>query len=211
MSLFRKRRNINIIPLGQNCMPRTILTRWKVKPLKIQGEPSYPFDMAVFGMKEVTKTLRTDFSEFFNDLEYNGKFWIKAPNCIEFSHDKRFGKNDKDKLINQYLNRIENFQKAMKSATPVLFVQMPGDSEDIMSQYAQILRIRGGRPFAIAIIDTHDVVHNISLENVYVLKLPFPADDYASNWWKREYYTSVKGKIFEQRIAMFCNSIIDEM
>ena len=73
----------------------------------------------------------------------------------------------------------------MKSATPVLFVQMPGDSEDIMSQYAQILRIRGGRPFAIAIIDTHDVVHNISLENVYVLKLPFPADDYASNWWTR--------------------------
>ena len=211
MNLFKKKNEINIIPLGQNCMPRTILTRYNVKPRKIFGEPSYPFDMAVFGMKEVTKSLKTDFAEFFNDLEYNGKFWIKAPNCIEFSHDKRFGINDKDKLISCYLKRIENFFRAVKSATPVLFVQMPGDSEDIMEQYAQLLRLRGGREFEVAIIDTHDIVSNVKFDNIHVLKLPFPTDDYQQNWWKKEYYNSTKGKIFEQRICEFCKEIMDKM
>ena len=211
MDLFKKKNKVNIIPLGQNCMPRTILTRYKVKPAKIFGEPSYPFDMAVFGMKEVTKSLRTDFAEFFNDLQYNGKYWIKAPNCIEFSHDKRFGQNDKDKLIDCYLNRIENFQRDIKSATPVLFVQMPGDSEDIMEQYAQLLRLRGGREFEFAVIDTYDIVKNINLDNVHILKLPFPTADYEANWWRKEYYNSVKGKIFEQRICEFCNNLINKM
>ena len=82
-----KNTKIEIIPLGQNCIARTVLTRWKIKPRKIMGEKTYPFDLAVFGMQEITKCLKTDFKEFFNDLEYNGEYWFKSPNCIYFMHD----------------------------------------------------------------------------------------------------------------------------
>lgn len=34
-----------IISLGQNCLPRTILTRWNIKPSKAQGELSCPFNL----------------------------------------------------------------------------------------------------------------------------------------------------------------------
>ena len=70
-----------IIPLGQNCMPRTILTRWGIKKRKFFGELTYPFDFAVFGMPEITKTLKTDFNEFFNDFMHLFK---KFANCTIF-------------------------------------------------------------------------------------------------------------------------------
>ncbi len=82
--MLNNKRKVNIIPLGQNCMPRTILTRWGVKAPKILGEPTYPFDIAVFGMPEITKTLQRDFNEFYDNWEHNGKLLVKSPNFIEF-------------------------------------------------------------------------------------------------------------------------------
>ncbi len=209
MSILK--RKINIIPLGQNCMPRTILTRRGIKPPKILGEPSYPFDMAVFGMPEITKTLRTEFSEIFHNLEYNGKYWIKAPNCIEFSHDKQFGKDDLYNLIDLYSKRIVNFQRAIKDRTPILFVQIPGDCEDVNAQYFQLLRMRQNRPFKMAVIDTEDVVKEVKYADIRVLKLKYPKDDYKTNWWKKEYYKSAEGEKFEKEIADFCKNIINEI
>lgn len=190
-------------------MPRTILSRQKVKPTKIMGEITYPFDLAVFGMKEITKSLQTDFNEFFDDLEYTGKYWIKAPNCIEFSHDKCFGKDDKDKLIALYKKRIQNFWQAMFDETPILFVQILGEDEDINAQYAQIVRLRYNRPFKIVVIDTQDVLHQIvEFEDIPILKLPYPKPDYKQNWWRKEYYNSKEGKLFEKQIADFCKTIL---
>ncbi len=192
-------------------MPRTILTRRGVKPSKIFGEPTYPFDLAVFGMPELTKTLKTEFSEIFHNLEYNGKYWIKAPNCIEFSHDKQFGKDDLYKLIDLYSKRIVNFQRAIKDTKPILFVQIPGDCEDVNAQYFQLLRMRQNRPFKMAVIDSEDVVKEVKYSDIRVLKLKYPLENYKENWWKKEYYASPDGEKFENQIADFCRKIIDEM
>ncbi len=209
--MFKKKNKVNIIPLGQNCQPRTILTRWKIKPKKLQGELTYPFDLAVFGVKEVTKSLRTDFAELFDDLEYNGNYWIKAPNCIEFSHEKNIGKNDKEKLINLYKKRIENFRKVTTDETPVLFIQILGEDEDINNLYAQLLKIRGKNPFKLIIVDTHNIVFDTKYDDVYLIKSAFPSEEYKKNWWKKEYYNSPKGKIFEKTITDECKTIIEEL
>ena len=212
MDFFKKRRKVNIIPLGQNCMPRTILTRWKVKPSKIMGEVTYPFDLAVFGMPEITKSLKTDFYEFFDDLEYTGKYWIKAPNCIEFSHDKNLGIKDKEKLVSLYKKRIKNFWSAMFDDTPILFVQILGDDEDVYAQYAQLLRLRPNKPFKIALIDTQDIIkEEIKYDDICLLKLPYPKEDYKQNWWRKDYYNSKEGKRFEKQIADFCRNIAEDL
>ena len=131
-------KKINIIPLGENCIPRTILTRWKVKPAKLFGELTFPFDLAVFGMLEVTKTLKTDFNEMFDNLKYKDGYWYKAPNCIYFYHDRRFKQEDKQELMDLYNKRIKNFRKITSDDTPVLFVQLTGDCEDVDNQYLEL-------------------------------------------------------------------------
>lgn len=210
--MIRTQKKIKIIPLGQNCMPRTILTRWKVKPSKFFGEPSYPFDLAVFGMPEITKSLRTDFNEFFNDLEYNGDFWIKAPNCIYFSHDKKFKENDKYQIIQQYSKRIENFKKAIQDNSPILFIQILGDSEDVFEQYKELKRIRNFKPFKFLVIDTQGVFkEELVYEDLTVKKIPYPTDNYKDNWWKKEFYNSPDGKTFEKQIVDFCVDSINSL
>lgn len=199
---------INIIPLGQNCMPRTILTRWGLKSRKIFGEVTYPFDFAVFETREITYSIKTDFEEFLYNLNFRNdrQIWVKEPDCIEFVHETKFKSNDKEKLINKYLERIENFRQAMKSETPVIFVQVLGDCSDIENLYIELKRIRGNYPFQFAVIDTQNITTPV--KGIEILKLPFPSDEYRQNWWKKEYYDSPLGRDFEKKIADFCGEII---
>ena len=203
-----------IIPLGENCIPRTILTRYGIKKHKIFGEKTYPFDFAVFGMKEITKSLKTDFKEVFDDLEFveagKNSYWKKLPECIFFYREKNIGKNDTGKLIRTYEKRFKNFRKAMLSKLPVLFVQIIGDCEDIENQYKELRLLRDGRPFKIVVIDTQDIIKNNYYEDdIKILKLLYPSEEYKLNWWKKEYYESDEGKKFESAIAEFCRNIIE--
>ena len=193
------KKKIQIISLGQNCIPRTILTRHGIKPRKIWGELTYPFDLSIFGTIEVTKSLKTDFNEFFFDLNYQNdkKYWVKEPNCIQFVHDAK----DKKELIKTYMKRIENFKNEMKNPLPILFVQLLEDDEDVENLYNELVRLREDRPFKLLIIDTQDIV---TFEKAEILKLSFPSEEYRNNWWKKEFYNSKEGKIFEKTICDFC-------
>ena len=71
-------------------------------------------------------------------------------------------------------------------------------------------RLRENKPFKMAIIDTQNIVNNPILENIYVLKLPFPNEKYKNNWWKKEFYNSHIGKQFEKQIANFCLEILKQ-
>lgn len=205
------KKKVEIIPLGQNCMPRTILTRWKVKPKKLFGEFTFPFDLAVFETREITKSIKTDFSEFFFNINYreDSKIWAKEPDCIEFVHEKCFRENDKAKLIDKYLKRIENFRSVMKSSEPLLFVQILGDCDDTNNLYQVLSDLRGENPFRFAVIDTQNITkaHN----GIDILKIEYPSYDYKKNWWKKEYYTTLEGVNFERKIAEFCRKITDEI
>lgn len=199
---------VEIIALGQNCMPRTILTRWGIKPKKIFGELSYPFDFAVFETREITRSIKTDFEEFLFNLNYckDKKVWAKEPDCIEFVHETNFKENDKEKLVNKYLKRIENFKTTMKNPNPIIFVQILGDCSDIENLYNELKNKRKGYPFKLIVVDTQNITKPIV--GINVLKLPFPSVEYKQNWWKKKYYSSREGKIFEKQICDFVSDVI---
>jgi len=204
-------RNENkIIPLGQNCMPRTVLTRFKIKPAKKQGELTYPFDLAVFGMREITKILKNDFSEFFSNLEYNGKIWIKRNtadennNCIEFHHEKNLKVKDRDKLIQIYTARIENFRNAVMQDNPIIFFQITSDVLEAENQYNELKRIRADKPFKFLIVNTGFSIPAVEKQDLYILNLPFPCPSYEKFWWKKEYYDTPYGRLYEEKMADFC-------
>lgn len=213
--MFFRNKKVEIVSLGQNCIPRVILTRNGLKPKKWMGELTLPFDLAVFGVFEVTKSIKSNFSEFFDDLVFkdeNGqKCWVKEPECIRFIHGKKLNSIDKEELIATYQKRFQNFRTVINDPKPVLFVQIISSDEDIVNLYYQILKLRFDKPFKIAIIDTQDVVKDCKIQDVSILKLPFPSEDYKNNWWKRKYYSSNEGKNFEKQICDFCSDLINKL
>lgn len=207
---FKRNKKVQIISLGHNCIPRTVLTRAGIKPRKLQGELTYPFDLAITGVFEITKNLKNDFKEFLYNLNYRKDegFWVKEPDCIKFVHDKKFKFKDKEKFIKTYEKRIENFRKEIKNPIPILFIQIVEKDEDVQNLYNELARLRGDYPFKLAIIDTQD---KVNFEKAYILKLPFPSEEYRQNWWKKEYYNSPEGIAFEKSICDFCLKIKEEL
>lgn len=205
-----------IISLGLNCLPRVILTRWGLKKTKDKGELSMPFDLAVFETFEVAKNLADDFEFFFENLQYTkekklfGKsYWAKYPDLIKFIHEKSFKKSDKYKLLDMYNNRIKNFKDAIKKESPILFLQIIGDAQDVNKTYVELLKLRGSKPFKLVVIDTQNIVKDCYPE-INVLKLPYPNKSYQKTWWKRKNYNSKQGIEFERQIIDFCIDKIEE-
>ncbi len=212
-----KENKYQIISLGHNCLPRTVLTRWGLKPRKTEGEKTLPFDLATFETFEITKNIKEDFKDFFNNLEYkqsktlfkNKSYWIKAPDCIEFVHDKNINQNDKSKLIDLYKNRILNFKKALDKNTPILFVQLVGDCDDTENLYNALNDKRRGKPFKVLIIDPLGICGTKNKE-IHILKIKYPNKYYQKYWWTKPFYLSKAGKEFERQIATKANLLLEE-
>lgn len=205
----------NVVSLGYNCFPRTLLTRWGLKPYKSQGELSMPFDLATYETFEITKNVENNFDNFFDNLEFfepklffwRKKYWIKAPDCIKFVHEKNLNKNDKNRLIEIYTNRITNFNQCIENPAPILFVQLIGDCEDVNNLYDILKQKRGDKPFEFVVIDPDNTVKSCD-ENIKLLKIPYPSALYRKFWWSKKFYKSRKGSAFEKQIVDFCIDVI---
>lgn len=209
--------NCDIVSLGLNCLPRVILTRWGLKKTKSKGELSLPFDLAVFETFEVAKNLSSDFEFFFENIKYirenklfGKKYWAKEPDLIKFIHEKNFKKYDKYKLIDMYNNRIKNFRNTLNKNSPILFLQILGDAQDVNNTYVQLLKLRGTNPFKYVVVDTQDIIKDAYAE-INVLKLPYPDKNYQKAWWKRKNFNSKQGIAFEKTIIDFCLEKIKEL
>ncbi len=203
--------NYKVVSLGYNCLPRTVLTRWGVKPDKEKGEPTMPFDLATYETFEITKQIKEDFKSFFENIVFNKanvlfnkkQYWMKAPDCIEFVHEKNLTEKDKDKLVEVYSKRIENFRNCINSEFPILFVQLLGDCDDTKNLYETIKNIRGDKKFEFAVIDPFNITKEENT-NLHILKNPYPNKMYQELWWSERLYGSKSGQLFEKKIADFC-------
>ena len=106
-------KSYKIIPLGQYCFPRVITSFSKLKPLKKDGEKTYPFDLAFFNeMDAVTELINTKFEKFYDDLEYDyeHKYWINKKWNAVFNHEADFTlKQFKERYNARIKNLYEDF------------------------------------------------------------------------------------------------------
>ena len=193
----------NLISLGSSCYPKTLLTRWKLKKTKASGELTLPFDLAWFHKAEyITEFIKNDFSGFFQDLRYMKEIgsWDNYGK-INFSHETSFGADDKDKLVNLYEIRINNFRKLIQDEKPILFLQflkVKEVGEDVSNLYSTLKQIRGDKPFELLVVDTNDIVQECS-SAVNVLKIVLPFQD--PNLYDANFYKSKEGVQFEKQIV----------
>ena len=207
-----------IVSLGTNCLPRTILTRGEVKPSKSQGELSCPFDLVKHPIGSIIRCLKTDFEGYTDDLFFvarkrnildfrkNG-IWQK-PDGTKFFHDKDCKIGDIDKLKTRITNRIGNFRQIIKSETPILFVMyIIEDGEYVNELYNELLRLCSHKKFKLAVLDFSEASVDYN-KDISVLKLTKPIHNFRQNWNKKGYRNSKLGRYVETNICKFVSDII---
>ena len=211
-----------IVSLGVNCLPRTILTRHGIKPRKADGELSCPFDLVAHRLDRIIYYLNNNFEDYFDDLSFklrkrnvfdfrNKGIWVKEDET-QFFHDKDCKINDREKLISRVSNRINNFNSIINNERPILFVlNITQKNGDIIELYNTLKKLRNGKFFKLAVLDFESVTEFGTKFNddIYVLRLPNPIDRYYTKWNTSKFIKSALGKYFEKNICDFIKNIID--
>lgn len=212
-----------IVSLGQNCLSRTILTRWNIKPSKAEGELSCPFDLVKHELSRINYYIENDFEGYFDDLffilrkrnflDFRGKgLWRKNDGTI-FFHDKDCRINDRDKLIRRISARIDNFREIIKSDTPILFVLNICDFHkncnadmEIKNLYNTLKKVRENKYFKLAVFDFGGVTTDC--DDYAILRIPAPIENFEKNWYKSSFVNSSLGNFFEKIICEFIKDIL---
>lgn len=210
-----------IVSLGVNCMPRTVLTRLGLKPRKADGELSCPFDLVMHKLDRITYYLHTNFEDYFDDFyfkinkrnifDFRKKGCWYKPDGTQFRHDKDCQENDKEKLISRIKARIDNFNNIMQNDRPVLFVlNMYTNTGDVLALYNELKRLRQDRFFKLAVFDFEDKFDiKTPLNNdIYLLKIPKPIENYKDDWNATVFLKTKLAKYFESCVGDFISNII---
>lgn len=210
-----KTKNYQIIVLGENCIPRTYLTEGQLIGCKADGRLTMPFDLAVTPIKTVTECLKTNFENFFSDLEYgtfkDGTCWYQKDG-VKFIHDLDCSGDQLDKLKERYLNRIKNFNEAIQSGNYTFFVlhSLMATTSQVNDLYEQLKTIRKEMPFKLLILDFQNNIQENDLDkNILLLSIKHPFSD-VDNWWVEEERHSEEGIKFETEVINFIKKEIKQ-
>lgn len=155
-----KKQNYHIIPLGNNCLPRVLMTTINVKPRKIYGEKTYPFDLCEF--KDITKIIeiiKNDFNNFFDGLEYKNNKWINECTKSYYPHDNML---KLDEFKKRYKKRIINFQNTLNSNKKIYFVYSNFEKKLLQQDILELFNVLQTKTNNFKLI----IISNYQLENI---------------------------------------------
>lgn len=148
-----KNQPFKIVSLGRDCVPRVLMTAIKLKPRKVYGEKTCPFDLCINNnFSRIAELIQNDFSDFFDDLKFNNGEW--SNNDFIFIHDKNLSYKNFEK---RYKNRINNFLELLKSNKKLYFIysnfteNLP-NVHDLNKLFDVIKEKRNKKPFQIVLL-----------------------------------------------------------
>jgi len=115
-----------IITLGGNCGPRTLLTTWNLIPTKAKGRLSLPFDLSIHKISIVAQQIKEDFENYLKGIRYGYKsgnryYWTNFNDEVIYYHDF-INIPDIRKIESRYTARINNFRKLSKETDYVFYL-----------------------------------------------------------------------------------------
>ena len=187
-----KRQNFHIVSLGCDCLPRVLTTAIKLKPRKIYGEKTLPFDLCrSFDLSKTIELIETDFENYFEKLTISEEL---------YPHDYKL---TKEQFIMRYRKRISNFLELMKSEKLIYFIYADFDNlidaNAIGKLYSVLENKRNGKPFRIIILTAKPI--NIANPDIYVIVQDFKIND--GTWIKS--FINDYGDIDDQ-YSRFCKN-----
>lgn len=210
----------NVVSLGCDCLPRSVPTKWGLKPPKNLGELTMPFDLGVHPAGAIIEILEADFVNYppVDEAIYSERhgFPIVERTGILWNHEvgSRWAEKNFAPLVERYCRRINNFRKKLNDGRPtvlVLYLNTPF-SADLRTQILRIARAArrlGGNPMALSAFCSsteapldllgHEY-ERIDLDGmpVEIRRLVLPYSWYM--WFEHKNFTLPGGMLFERQI-----------
>lgn len=217
--------NNYLISLGENCFNRTVLSRHHLKPQRQQGELSFPFDLCVCNLHSAYTLIKNDFSDYFNDLQWNDKdkIWMNTKYHIRYNHDRDCSECDKEKLVERYTKRIQNlrnlFNDSKKHSFVVSSINNAINKDEVLGLYEFLQKtINGNFDFIYIHLGKEKLPYSSFFEqkmlesqnensHFYFCHIPHPYQNFWGEWYKMEYFNSEDGKHFEKTFADYISQI----
>ncbi len=210
--------NYKIISLGRNCFSRRILTENGIKPAKSEGELSLPFDLCVTPINSVIEIIKNNFADYFDDLEYNYNqcSWYNKKYNIFYNHDRDCDEDNKEKLIERYKNRIENFRKIIKEDYYFYFTVTSDEKlkqDEVDKLYNLLLILNGGgyeNKFTLIVLDFFNSNLKSKVENMEIVSIQHPYENFSAAWWSDKFRYSEDSINFEKSIISAVKQVIEK-
>lgn len=192
-NILAAKKNV-LIPLGTNCYPRMLLTKYCIKCRKKQGELSFPFDLNVSNMKAISHFISSDFKDFFDEVVYNEKNdLLFNPNYgMYFPHEK-YPANQKIKFVKRYTKRIENFYQVIKSSKNLCFISVIRDenvSAEVLNEIYFSLKKKCAKDFKYIVVQALFEGNYLDSENllqdIHYVPMKRPTKDYFETWFLKD-------------------------
>ena len=164
-----KNQKYKIVSLGTNCLPRVLTTAAKLKPRKIYGEKTGPFDLSChYDIQKVAELIENDFENFFDNLYFN-ETWQNNYLKAAYPHDKKLSRKQFEK---RYKKRIQNFKQLLNYPKIVYFIfadydKIP-DKKDLIRLLSVLEKKREGKPFRLVILTAKEIE---DFHSPYVIQL----------------------------------------
>lgn len=212
----------NIISLGDNCLPRNIMTKYGLKRTKSKGELTYPFDLSIHPASSVSKLISTSFKDYFDPEQYSIEYGhpINKELGIMFNHerDSFFRENNYAQLIARYEKRSNNFTHALDNEHNIFVLHCSSISG--ISELLESIRSRNNsqdnlRDNHLIVIYTGKPDSNITTKfltlsddklKIHWINAPLPYQSYC--WFKIDDFIDKRGLDFETKIIERLERII---
>lgn len=193
-----KKQNFIIVSLGNNCLPRVLTTALKLKPRKLYGEKSMPFDLKISpDLNRIIELIDNNFSDFFENITLSKEL---------FPHDYKLSNQE---FRRRYDLRIKNFLETMQSDKKIYFIYSDMDNviktESLYNLYDVLKHKRNEKPFKLIVL-TRNPINITNNPNIKIIVENFKIKD--ANWV--ESFINEYGNI-NNYYTEFCNNIKDKL
>ena len=220
--LFNNKWNhYKIIPLGTYCLPRVITTVNKLKPSKLNGEKTLPFDLAFF--KDMNKNIDlviNHFDDIFDEqkegfsYDKENKYWINKKYNIIFNHEYNLNYAELKSLYEKRINNLyEYISDKSKHIFYLIAVFEPLSASKLEELYKYTKELRGDDKIDIIIINQSENKINLKIPYVHIINAfnydLFNDINLWNNWVAHlKSSKSVQAKLFFRKITNDLRNII---
>jgi hypothetical protein len=211
----------SVVSLGGDCLSRSVPTKWGIKPPRMLGELTMPFDLSVHPPAAVAAILESDFRDYLQterlSFDPSVDLCVDRGRGILWNHEvgSDWAEDGFRALKETYARRIANFRGALTDGRPTVLVLYFSAAFDdaavrLVNRIARAVNRLATNRIAIACIWSSDrfeidrlarPTHVAWVEQTAVMFFSVPLPFWWYEWPKHEHFTRPEGMVFEQTIV----------
>ena len=220
--------SINFVSVGSDCLPRTLFSKYGLRPTRALGEKTLPLDLVSAGTEGTLRILREDFKGYRDPAQlqiaegFDAPINWSYPICFNHETGTSWRENGYAKLTERYETREKRFRATLANGNLTFIVLNWQRTKYTKSGHEELLEVASllaertaGRMRMLCCISTPSdeqwhqpfserVAKNATVTRVYN---PKPNEDY--EFYKPELYASPRGVQYENGFIHSLQVLVD--